>query len=370
MFYSAKKDLWIERVEISGGRTKEISAKTKNALARKLTAFRADIKNGPKFSDVADEWLESHSRKIEETTAQSYSAHVNRAKKFFEDEYIKDITPDEVQGFIDYLVERDFAKDTVRRGLVVMNKIFKFAITQPDSVIRFNPCAAVEVPRGLKQEQREPPTEAQINKVSFDPKTEGGLIALMLLCTGLRPCELLALTWDDIDRQNMKINIDKDIIYPTNTPVLKYRTKTKAGIRTVPLLKVLADVLPEKTGSEFIFGGEKPLTKTRFYFIWMKWCAENGLATLEQKKHKGANNQNFVKNIWHPDVTPYQFRHEYASMLEDENVGEFAAQHVMGHSSIVVTKDKYTHFRQKKNHSDEVADKLNARFAKVDLTVE
>ena len=366
MFYSRTKCLWIEHVEISPGKVRDVSAKTKNALARKLTAFRADIKNGPKFSDVADEWFEKHSKKIEPTTANAYEAHVDRAKKFFEDQFIKDITPDEVQGFIDYLVERDFAKDTVRRGLVVMNKIFKFSITQPDSVIRFNPCAAVEVPRGLKQEQREPPTEEQINKVSFDPKTDGGLIALMLLCTGLRPCELLALTWDDIDRKNMVIHVSKDVIYPSNAPMVKMRTKTKAGIRTVPLLKVLADVLPEKNGSEYIFGGNAPLLKTQFYSIWEKWCVENGLATLEQKKHKGPNNQNYVKNIWHPDVTPYQFRHEYASMLEDEDVSDFAAQHVMGHSSIVITKDKYTHFREKKNHSDEVADKLNARFEKVD----
>lgn len=369
MFYSAKKDLWIERVEVSGGKTRELSARTKNALARKLTAFRADIKNGPKFSDVADEWFEHHEMRLEPTTAQAYKPHMERAKKFFSDQYIKDITPDEVQGFIDYLVERDFAKDTVRRGRVVVNKIFKYAITKPDSVIRFNPCDAVEVPRGLKQTKREPPTESQLAKVSFDPQTEGGLFALFLLCTGLRPGELLALQWDDIDRVNKIITVHEAAQYASNKARIKESTKTAAGMRTVPLLDVLNDALPEgKHG--FVFGGSAPWTHSEERRIWSEWCAENGMAERVTTVYKRPDGSDYKKAVWKPKVTPYQFRHEYASMLEDESVSEFAAQHVMGHASIITTKDKYTQFRQKKGHENEVADKLNARFAKVDSTVE
>lgn len=52
-------------------------------------------------------------------------------------------------------------------------------------------------------------------------------------------------------------------------------------------------------------------------------------------------------------------------MLEDEGVSEFDAQHVMGHSSITITKDKYTHFRDaKKLKNSGVKAKLDARFDK------
>lgn len=369
MFYSESMGLWVERVKAKDGKVKSISAKTQKALKEKIKAFSAKENAGRTFGECADAWFEVHSTKIDATTANAYAPHVKRAKEFFEGEYIKDITPDEVQGYVDNMVQQDYAKETVRRGLVVVNKIFKWAITQANSEIRFNPCAAVEIPRGLKQTQREPPTAEQLKVVT--PDSEMGLFAYFLLCTGLRPCELLALTWDDIDRENKTISINKDVTYPYGKPVIKNRTKTKAGIRIVPLLETLDKALPE-TGKGYIFGGKEPMDKTKFYRKWTDWCKDHGLAEATVTEHRGPNNQRFVKTVWKAKVTPYQFRHEYASMLEDENVSEFAAQHVMGHSSIVVTKDKYTHFREKKMQggTNEIAEKLNARFEHTKQEVE
>ena len=361
MFYSESKDCWIERVKLPTGKTKEISAKTENALAKKLVAYNKECEKGKTFSAYADAWEESRENKIEEKTAQSYAAHIKRAKDYFEGRYIADITPDEVQSYVDYLVEQDFAKDTVRRGLVVVNKIFKYAITSPGSGMRYNPCTAVEIPRGLRQTQREPPSEDQIAKVT--PDSPMGLFAYFLLCTGLRPGELLALRWEDIDRENKTITICKAATYATNHATVKDRTKTAAGMRTVPLLDVLYAALP-KTGTGYIFGGEKPYDKVSFYREWAKWCLSVGLAEEITEEHINPNNKHkYTKRRIKPLVTPYQFRHEFASMLEDEGVSEFDAQHIMGHSSITITKDKYTKFREKKNKNLDARNKLNQRMS-------
>ena len=45
-------------------------------------------------------------------------------------------------------------------------------------------------------------------------------------------------------------------------------------------------------------------------------------------------------------------------MLEDAEISEFAAKNQLGHSSIMVTKDIYTHIKEKKS-SKGVADDLN-----------
>ena len=362
MFYSESMGLWVERVKAKDGKVKSISAKTQKALKEKIKAFSAKENAGRTFGECADAWFEIHEKKIEPTTAAAYSSHVTRAKEYFEGRHIKDITPDEVQGYVDSLIEHDFAKDTVRRGLVVINKIFKWAITQPGSEIRFNPCAAVEIPRGLKQEIRQPPTPEQVAKVSLDPKTEIGLFALFLLCTGLRPGELLALQWKDIDRENKIITVHGTAQYAQNTARIKPTTKTAAGMRTVPLLDVLDRALPANK-SGFVFGGEEPWTKTMVFKRWLAWCKEVDLAEPTETEFTGRNGHRYKKTTWKAKVTPYQFRHEYASMLEDEGVSEFDAQHVMGHASIVTTKDKYTQFRNtKKLKESSVADKLNARF--------
>ena len=359
MFYSESKQCWIERVTLKSGKKKEITAKTQNALAKKLVAFNEDQLHGRTFAECADGWERTLEDKLEDTTVNAYTPHVKRATDFFAGKFIKDITPDEVQAYVDYLADCGFAKDTVRRGLVVLNKIFKWAITQPDAIIRFNPCGCVEIRRGLKQTQREPPEPEQIEKIT--PDTEMGLFAYFLLCTGLRPCELLALRWDDIDRDNMRIRVCKSATYGTGHAVVKDRTKTKAGMREVPLLDALNSALP-KTGKGYIFGGDRPYDKQKFYREWTKWCASIGLADEIKETHYGPNKHPYTKTIYKARITPYQFRHEYASLLEDLGVSEFDAQHIMGHSSIVITKDKYTKFRAKKNKNLDAATKLNAYF--------
>ncbi|WP_374044278.1 tyrosine-type recombinase/integrase [uncultured Gemmiger sp.] len=46
-------------------------------------------------------------------------------------------------------------------------------------------------------------------------------------------------------------------------------------------------------------------------------------------------------------VTAHQFRHEFASILYEANVGELEAQKLLGHSDITTTRRIYTHIRER-----------------------
>lgn len=46
-------------------------------------------------------------------------------------------------------------------------------------------------------------------------------------------------------------------------------------------------------------------------------------------------------------VTAHQFRHEYASILYAEGIGEMEAQKLMGHADISTTRKVYTHIRER-----------------------
>ncbi len=183
-----------------------------------------------------------------------------------------------------------------------------------------------------------------------------------MMYSGLRNGELLALKWEDIDRENKKIHVNKAVEYIGDNPHIKESTKTEAGIRDVDLLSVLEDVLPaRRTG--YIFGGKLPMQKSRFYREWARWCCSVGLGEEIHTSHKSKSNKHTYTSIKYKAlVTPYQFRHEYASLLEDAGVSEFDAKTAMGHSSITVTKDIYTHIRNRK-HKSNLADKMNAYLA-------
>lgn len=344
---------YCERITVNG-KKKLITAKSKAELNKKLKSYNTYAEHGRTFKESAEAWEDAHESTIEYKTVQTYRAHVKRAVEHFSGEYMKDITPDEIQAYIEKLGRMRYAKDTVGRSLGVLNMIFDWEIVQPDAAIRFNPCSSVKVPKNLPKTRREPPTEEQIAKVT--PDSEMGLFAFFLLYTGLRRGELLALKWEDIDFDNRIINVRQAITYPGNQPKVK-APKTAAGNRKVALLDILANALP-KNKHGYVFGGNAPLTASQIRIRWLEWCKEVGLAEAEVKRHKGKNNRVYTKTKWHPLVTPHQFRHEYASMLEDAKISEFDAMSQLGHASIMVTKDIYTHIRERKAGKN-VADTLN-----------
>lgn len=353
--FQRSNGLWVEKVNV-GGKQRTVTSMDKKKLKQKLAEIGIYEEHGPTFEEAADAWEKYHAEHVAHKTDESYRPHVKRAKEYFSGRYMNDIGPDEVQSYIDWLASQGFAKDTVRRAKVTVNKIYKHCIIQPGSPVRYNPCTAADIPRGLKKERREPPAPEQIERVT--PDTDMGLFAWFMMYTGLRNGELLALRWEDIDRENKKIHINKSVEYIGDNPHIKYSTKTEAGIRDVDLLSVLEDVLPaRKTG--YIFGGKAPMQKSRFYREWAKWCCSIGLGEEIKSSHKSEGNKhNYTSIKYKALVTPYQFRHEYASLLEDAGVSEFDAKTAMGHSSITVTKDIYTHIRSRK-HKSNLADKMN-----------
>ena len=337
---------WCERAEVDG-KLKLITAKTKSELRKKLADADTYKSKGRTFEQAADLWEEAHSTTIDDRTVQSYKAHIKRAKEHFAGCYIKDITADQVQAYVDMLAKRRYAKDTVRRALNVVNMIFNHEIVSHGTAVRYNPCAAVKIPKNLPKKRREPPTEEQLIKVN--PDSEMGLFAFFLLYTGLRRGELLALKWGDIDSENKVIHVRRVVSYLGNQPEIKERAKTAAGIRDVALIDILEEALPKRRNKDhYIFGREKPLTHTEMIKRWTSWCRSVGLAEVIEKTTIGKNGKLYKSTRYKPLVTPHQFRHEYASMLEDAGISEFAAKNLLGHSSIAITKDIYTHLRERK----------------------
>ena len=56
-------------------------------------------------------------------------------------------------------------------------------------------------------------------------------------------------------------------------------------------------------------------------------------------------------------ITPHQLRHAFATILFDAGIDVKVAQELLGHSSIQVTRDIYTHIR--KGRMESTAETLN-----------
>lgn len=61
---------------------------------------------------------------------------------------------------------------------------------------------------------------------------------------------------------------------------------------------------------------------------------------------------------WKADITAHQLRYAFATLLFDAGIDKMDTKNLMGHSSIQVMRNIYTHIRQ--NRREKTAEKLNA----------
>ena len=283
------------------------------------------------FEAAADAWEAKHLERIGAKTADTYKAPLRRIKDNYRGMNAAEVTAQSIQAFLNDLGKRGFSRRSVQMHRDILNMIFNNSILEGE--LSFNPCSAVSVPRNLPSKKRALPDDDAITAVK-ESTAPFSLFAKVCLYAGLRRGEALALRYEDIDRKNNIIHVTKAVEYVSNNPHLK-SPKTAAGIRDVPLLAPLAAEIPEGKGLIFTMDDGRPLTKSSFRKRWARYC----------------------KDIGH-DLTAHQLRHGYATILYEAGIPDKDAQELLGHASITVTRDIYTHIRSSRKL--ETAAKLNA----------
>jgi integrase len=163
----------------------------------------------------------------------------------------------------------------------------------------------------------------------------------LILYTGLRRGEALALTARDIDFKNNRITVNKSVYYEHNKPRIK-QPKTDAGIRTVPLLLPLKEPLRKycKAHKGYLFCDDEGE-------LLPEYRVEDLL--IAYRKATGC------------DFTPHQLRHAFATVILYENgIAAKDAQAVLGHAQVSTTLDIYTEFRD--SRIDYITEQINKRI--------
>lgn len=338
--YQRKDGVWAETIRI-GDKRKDFYAKSKSELKKKIAAYSVSQEHGITVSAAIDEWLEAKSKLVAYNTAESYNAPIKRLKAAFGDKYLKDLTPAQIQAFIRNLAAQGYKRSTVQKPLDVLSMVYDFEITERTCDVPFNPCAAVKLPYGLEQNRRDILSREDAELVKKGVDLPFGLYAYLLLYSGMRRCEALALT--DKDFTDDEIKISKSISWQPNKPVIK-TPKTHNGIRSVPLMPNVKEHLPKWRGYLFSAdGGKSPLTQTEFFGRWNAYCQAAGLADCEIVEHIGANKHKCQRKVWTNRICPTQLRHEFATMCLDSGLDAIDTREIMGHADISTTQKVYQH---------------------------
>lgn len=345
------------------GKTRKFRSRDPNQLASKVAAAEAEPPPVLTFREVAEEWQAFKWPTIRPKTQECYTAPLNRAVDEYGSMPIDEITAADVNRIILRMKNKGFSAQTVKDQKAVLNMIFNYAIAHEPPYLKYNPCTAVTVPRGLPKTKRSAPEEDVITTiVNAAGQVDFSLFPLLLLFTGCRRGEALALTWGDIDEDRSMITIDKAYTF-VNGKALLGDPKTFAGTRTVPLLSVLRQHLirpADAQDSDLLFPAPcgKEYSESTFKRHWRQYCLAVGLykETPVVRKNKDGKPYEWIR--LDPTLTPHQLRHAYATLIYESGTDAKTAQSWLGHADLLTTQNIYTDLRAEK------ARKEMARFAK------
>lgn len=279
---------------------------------------------------------------------------------------VKEIVTSDIQTVLNNASSSRSLQHKVR---ITLNQIFNIAIS--DRLISFNPVIGTE-PIETPEPERLCYTPEQRNILLYVLHDHGVYpLIFTILHSGLRATEAIALMKiRDLDLENNKIYVRESTEFNKNQPRAK-DTKTKRGVRTVPIPSTFADWLKEylKTNkSLYVFpghdGGQMKQSELKSKQRWAnnklkKWFDTAELAQKKRsegekltKKEKEALKVIDALNI--DDISEHRcqlhfktLRHTYCTELFDLGIDENSAAAIMGHS-VTVMREIYTHIQKKR----------------------
>lgn len=332
--YYQRPDGLYETTRTVNGKKVRFRGRTCAEVDRKILEYDVRAKKGRKVPEIADEWYKAHEADIAYSTWKVYGVLLDGFKEAFPKQ-ARSVKPLDVMRYVAALTSKGYAKGTVQIALSVAKQIFSYAVLQGD--IDANPAAEVTL-RGQKQNKkiRHALTEEE-EKLVENYRGKDWLFGIMLLYTGCRRGELLALEWKDIDRKAGVIHITKKINYAYgNHAHLDHHLKN-ADARDVPLFGVLDAVLPKNRVGK-IFPGESGdyMTVSELRRMWVNYREAVGLR---------------------PEITPHCFRHSFATICYEAGIDPKSAAAFLGDTE-AVTQKVYTELRAR--HHVNSAEMVNA----------
>ena len=246
----------------------------------------------------------------------------------------------DVQKLYGALSARGLSGRTVRYTHTVLSSALEHAVAQ--RLIPNNPCKYTQLPRLDTKEMNAMNEAERAAFIAAATHNRMHVYFALLLATGLRPAEGLALRWGDFDPAGKTLRIVRTLEYVSGKAYFK-EPKTKRSRRTINLHDGTVALLLEHNHKglmpgELIFStltGE-PFNTSGVLNRYFKPClVEAGLATLGTTA-KGT--ERIVSKF-----RMYDLRHTHATMLLEANVNPKIVSERLGHASVSLTLDTYSH---------------------------
>ena len=320
------------------GKDKRLAKDVSKKIEAKLTLKDFDMESFnrkvPTLKQYGEKWLQLPN-KTGETTLHAYKRNLEmHVYPVLGNRQIDQVKRKDFKGMFDGLLIKGMAESNFQNIKSPLSKIFNHAIDA--ELIEVNPLSGLNYSKQRTIDIKPLSEEDSFTFLEAAKEYQDGRFYphfLMLLRTGLRIGELLGLQWNDFDFENRQVLIQRHMVEAV--PV----DKTKNGTtRTV-------DMTPHLTETLKTFQREQMKKSLKAGTPFPEWCfVLKGKSNPMSGDWLRITMKEILEIAGLPDMRVHDLRHSYATirLSRGHNLGDCSYQ--MGHSSIKITFDTYTHW--------------------------
>lgn len=306
------------------------------------------------FHEFARWWYEDYRPKVQASTYESYQYTLAKLIDTFGSFKLVDIQPYHVEAFLNAAVEAGLSKSYVTKCRSMMGKILKKA--ESFGKIPRNPVPLIDAVKyspfptegscdDFQTSEKDAFTFEEVQTLlDLLPYDKIGLSIRVLLFTGMRMQELLAIEPHHIEADCTQIRVQQAVKMVHGVPIIG-PPKSLESYRDIPIPSIgipYLQELCEMSQARFVVNGkhpEKPYNTTSYRRIYYRYIEECGVRRL----------------------SPHCCRHTYVSQLQAAGVPCETIKCLVGHSKIDMTL-QYLHVQKK--IKSEAVERLNNLFTK------
>lgn len=317
-----------KKVTLSDGRQKLVYGRTIAEANQAADQLRDQDRQGLVVGDTttvdewAKTWFATYKSDLRANTQAMYrNAYNVHILPYLATQRLRDVRPVHIQQVMKGV--SGLSDSMQHKVLLTMRQLFTTA--RRNGLILSDPTEGVKTTPHAKPQKKTHLTleEQEVLMASLSDPRARCFVGLCLYC-GLRREEALGLQWGDI--RGDKLTVNRAVTFLGNQPDPVQELKTKASHRTVPIPQPLQTILSEspRLGLYVVPCVDgRVITRIGFRRLW----------------------DVAVKELPFP-LHPHILRHSYATNLYRAGIDLKTAQYLLGHSSIQMTANIYTHMEK------------------------
>jgi integrase len=343
-----KDGLYMARYTVqtaTGPKRRTIYAKTRKGASEKLTEAQANVQKGitvdagaTTVGTFVERWLEDSVRGSVRQSTYERNESICRVHliPMLGRKKLKALHAADVQRLYRDKLDSGLSSASVHKLHVVLHKALKQATRW--GLVPRNVADDVDPPKVHKEEVT-PLTRDEARKFLGTVRGDR-LEALYLVAVqcGLRQGELLALRWEDVDLEARTLQVRRTLARE-GSKLSVGPTKTAKARRTVKLTQDATEALRSHLARQLeeIGGAGDDWQESGLVFCTCKGTLVNP-ANLRKRSFAP-----LLKRAGLPTMTFHQLRHTAATILLLKNVNPKVVSEMLGHATIAITLDTYSH---------------------------